>query len=243
MLLAVIGVGLWVLILRPVFAPREVRAAGKAAVTKKGKRTARIRPIIMDSVSLSRELARIGEKAGWRKYGNKVFLLRGKVTGISQLSGKVVRIGQQRPRDVLLALEGRSENVAVQVWFRSEQVQHLTKFGLSPNPPRAFWPPTEPQVEVRARLAEIIDGASATPVFREAEIQKQAAGRRPWRFSEAELGKAGVEILDPTAVILRCVHCGKVWSPDLQPDGRLPRTYWRCPNGCNKTAAPVARPR
>jgi len=174
-LLAVIAAGLWVLILKPVFAPGEVSAAGEAAVTKKGKRTAPIKPIIMDSVSLSRELARIGEKAGWRKYGNKVFLLSGKVVGIMQLRRKVVRIKEddQRSGDALLALEGRSETAAVQVWFRSEQVQHLTKFGLSPNPSRAFWPPDEPQVKVRARLVRIIDGSSTTPVFREAEIQKR----------------------------------------------------------------------
>ena len=202
---------------------------------QKGKPTARIKPIVMGSRSLSCELARIGEEAGRRKYGNKVFLL----------SGKVIGIGQHRSGNVLLSLEGCSEDgtVAVQVWFRSEQVEHLTKFRLPPNPPRAFWPPTEPHVKVLARLVSILDGGSSTPVFREAEIQQQAAGRKPWRFSEAALRKAGVEILDPEAVILWCAKCEKVWSPDLQPGGRLPRTYWRCPNGCNKTATPVARPR
>lgn len=31
----------------------------------------------------------------------------------------------------------------------------------------------------------------------------------------------------------RCQQCGQVWSPTLQTEGRLPRGWWKCPNGCN----------
>lgn len=56
---------------------------------------------------------------------------------------------------------------------------------------------------------------------------------RPRRFSERELAKVGVEIVDLDQTILHCKKCGQGWSPNIQPGGKLPRGYWKCPNGCN----------
>jgi hypothetical protein len=55
----------------------------------------------------------------------------------------------------------------------------------------------------------------------------------PRSFTQHELSKAGVEILDETGVHLRCATCGQVWSPNLLPGGKLPKGYWHCPLGCN----------
>ncbi len=55
----------------------------------------------------------------------------------------------------------------------------------------------------------------------------------PKRFTEAELKKAGVKILSASNVQLKCEACGSWWSPNLLSGGRLPRGYWKCPNGCN----------
>lgn len=55
----------------------------------------------------------------------------------------------------------------------------------------------------------------------------------PRRFTERELKRVGVEIRDASSTILGCVECGKGWAPMLQQGGKLPRGYWKCPNGCN----------
>jgi hypothetical protein len=47
------------------------------------------------------------------------------------------------------------------------------------------------------------------------------------------LAKLGVEILDKSKVHLSCNNCGQGWSPNILAGGRLPRGYWKCPNGCN----------
>lgn len=60
--------------------------------------------------------------------------------------------------------------------------------------------------------------------------------KRPKRFNESQLRQAGVEILDITGVHLSCMNCGHCWSPNLLSGGRLPRGYWKCPNGCNEGA-------
>lgn len=57
---------------------------------------------------------------------------------------------------------------------------------------------------------------------------------RPKRFSVRELAKVGVEIRDPSRVVLGCTRCGHGWSPMLMTGGRLPRGYWKCPEGCNE---------
>jgi len=52
-------------------------------------------------------------------------------------------------------------------------------------------------------------------------------------LTDHEMAKVGVKILDPHGVWLQCERCGAKWSPNIQPGGRLPRGYWKCPNGCN----------
>lgn len=61
--------------------------------------------------------------------------------------------------------------------------------------------------------------------------------RRPHRFTAAELKRAGVTILNPSNLLLACDQCGCGWSPNLVTGGKLPRGYWKCPNGCNDDAA------
>jgi hypothetical protein len=56
---------------------------------------------------------------------------------------------------------------------------------------------------------------------------------RPRRFSESELKRVQVEIINPYRLVLRCAQCGWGWSPMICAGGRLPRNYWKCPGGCN----------
>jgi hypothetical protein len=63
-------------------------------------------------------------------------------------------------------------------------------------------------------------------------VNEQETPVRPRRFTEAELAKAGVTIVSERPC-LRCDRCGQAWYPDLLAGGKLPRGYWRCPQGCN----------
>lgn len=56
---------------------------------------------------------------------------------------------------------------------------------------------------------------------------------RPRQYSVSQLAKAGVDLEDLDRAILRCTECGQGWSPNFQRGGKLPRGYWKCPNGCN----------
>jgi hypothetical protein len=56
---------------------------------------------------------------------------------------------------------------------------------------------------------------------------------RPKELSESQLKKVGITIEDPVHIWLRCDKCGDAWSPHIQRGGKLPRGYWKCPNGCN----------
>jgi len=56
---------------------------------------------------------------------------------------------------------------------------------------------------------------------------------RPRRFSESELKRVQVEIINPYRLVLRCAQCGWGWSPMIRAGGRLPRNYSKCPGGCN----------
>lgn len=65
-------------------------------------------------------------------------------------------------------------------------------------------------------------------------MQTKTARRARQRFSEPELKKVGVRILERhTTVLLECQRCGTRWSPNLQTGGRLQAGYWKCPEGCN----------
>ncbi len=58
---------------------------------------------------------------------------------------------------------------------------------------------------------------------------------RPKRITRGELNKVGVHLIDQRNVRLECKTCGGKWSPNLQEGGRLPKDWWKCPNGCNAT--------
>ena len=59
---------------------------------------------------------------------------------------------------------------------------------------------------------------------------------RPRCCSPSELKKVGVVLNDEKSVRLACEKCGVEWSPDVHRDGRLPRGYWMCPKGCNRSS-------
>ena len=51
---------------------------------------------------------------------------------------------------------------------------------------------------------------------------------------ERRLRVVGVELVDAHNGTFACLACGQHWSPCILPGGRLPRGYYRCPNGCNE---------
>ncbi len=53
------------------------------------------------------------------------------------------------------------------------------------------------------------------------------------RLTPGALAKRGIELIDPYRLWFRCSECRHTWSPNIQPGGRLPRGWWRCPGGCN----------
>lgn len=59
------------------------------------------------------------------------------------------------------------------------------------------------------------------------------APARPRRRTQGELANVGVQLTDPSRNIFHCVLCGVGWAVNLRPGGRLPRGYWKCPQGCN----------
>ena len=58
--------------------------------------------------------------------------------------------------------------------------------------------------------------------------------RTPTDFSPYQLKKVGASIVRNNPKRLRCDRCGQEWS--IKGGGlRMPKGYWRCPNGCNAT--------
>jgi hypothetical protein len=58
--------------------------------------------------------------------------------------------------------------------------------------------------------------------------------RGPKRFSDKELSKVSVQILDSVKGKLRCEQCGAEWIPIVTGyRRRLRKGYWKCPNECN----------
>ena len=53
---------------------------------------------------------------------------------------------------------------------------------------------------------------------------------RKWRRG---LERVGVDLIDPTRVVLGCRVCDQRWSPEIQTGGGFRRGYRRCPNDCN----------
>ena len=42
-----------------------------------------------------------------------------------------------------------------------------------------------------------------------------------------------VELVDEASFTLKCANCNETWTPKVEGRKRLPKNYWRCPNGCN----------
>lgn len=56
----------------------------------------------------------------------------------------------------------------------------------------------------------------------------------PRSFTDSQLAKVGVIIVNEYTRSLGCLDCQYIWSPMIQPGGKLPRGYWKCPQGCNE---------
>lgn len=53
-------------------------------------------------------------------------------------------------------------------------------------------------------------------------------------MSEGKQQNVGVELVNfPDNIRIKCITCRIKWSPELDSKGRLPKNYWKCPNGCN----------
>ncbi len=73
-------------------------------------------------------------------------------------------------------------------------------------------------------------------IFTVIEISCYVKKQRKERFDmglKTRLKKAKVKIVSESNLMLKCKDCGQVWSPNIQPGGKLPKRYWVCPNGCN----------
>ena len=54
----------------------------------------------------------------------------------------------------------------------------------------------------------------------------------PHEVSDYQLKKVGVSLVKAGLLKFRCGECNETW-PIKQKGLRLPKGYWRCPNGCN----------
>ena len=52
-------------------------------------------------------------------------------------------------------------------------------------------------------------------------------------MTEEALSRLGVRLVNPSEVILECLHCEETWEPVLDSSGKLATGYWKCPAGCN----------
>jgi len=54
----------------------------------------------------------------------------------------------------------------------------------------------------------------------------------PNEFSQTQLKKVAVSIVSNQTLRLRCDKCFEEWA--VKSKGlRMPKGYWKCPNGCN----------
>jgi hypothetical protein len=56
----------------------------------------------------------------------------------------------------------------------------------------------------------------------------------PHDYTETQLKKVRISILRTLPMVLRCDRCGATWQVK-QKGLRLPKGYWRCPVGCNRS--------
>jgi hypothetical protein len=64
--------------------------------------------------------------------------------------------------------------------------------------------------------------------------QERKDPNEPRAYTESELRKVGVEIVQFSTVLLRCRHCRTIWKVRTRASGHLPKNYWLCPNGCSR---------
>ena len=55
----------------------------------------------------------------------------------------------------------------------------------------------------------------------------------PRAFTERQLDKVGVDLINEYDRILRCQNCYRTWIFGILPEGKFPRGYWKCPDGCH----------
>jgi hypothetical protein len=48
---------------------------------------------------------------------------------------------------------------------------------------------------------------------------------------------AGIQLVGPHHIHVRCSNCGSIWSPVMAEDASLKVGWWRCPEGCWSTAS------
>jgi hypothetical protein len=59
-----------------------------------------------------------------------------------------------------------------------------------------------------------------------------ASSALPREFTETQLNKVGVTIVDVKSMVLKCRKCEETWKVNRK-GLRLPIGYWKCPGGCN----------
>lgn len=47
------------------------------------------------------------------------------------------------------------------------------------------------------------------------------------------LRRKNVELVNEDTFTLKCLSCEHTWTPEIEGKKRMPKNYWRCPNGCN----------
>jgi hypothetical protein len=62
----------------------------------------------------------------------------------------------------------------------------------------------------------------------------------PYEFSKNQLLKVGAFLVNEKQLQLQCVACRAVWSV-VKRGLRLPKGYWKCPNGCNANKVSARR--
>ncbi|UCH56878.1 MAG: response regulator [Candidatus Bathyarchaeota archaeon] len=49
-----------------------------------------------------------------------------------------------------------------------------------------------------------------------------------------KLDQKQIDLVEGEEFTLRCRNCSRAWTPDTRNRQRLPKGYWKCPEGCNE---------
>jgi hypothetical protein len=71
---------------------------------------------------------------------------------------------------------------------------------------------------------------------------RRARRMRPSRCTAGQLRRVGVNLVDEHRLMLGCEECGQRWSPNILGGGKMPRGYWKCPQGCNAEVEHQSQP-